>query len=254
MKAILLATSAVAVLFAVPAAAQTVGSVGVSYIDSKADLAGFDADSNGAAVNLSAATVFGEWTVGYGANLAWTKNDDLGDDSTLSGSVHVNRLFGEGLRAGGFVGAVDTDETLWTVGAEVQKYIAAATFTGVASYSSIDDVDADLWSIGGEAAYYPMSNVRLAANGSWNTVDADGFDTDAYTLGASAEYQIPSTQLSVYGAYDRTSLEDFDLDIDTFQVGVRFGFGGGLQARDQAGANLARSIGGVASALGYGAR
>ena len=37
---------------------------------------------------------------------------------------------------------------------------------------------------------------------------------------------------------------------NVFKIGVRYSFGGGLQARDQAGANLSRTVGGVAALLG----
>ena len=69
-------------------------------------------------------------------------------------------------------------------------------------------------------------------------------------LGVGAEYEFAGTPFSLTGGYERTTLDDFDVDADTFQIGLRYSFGGGLQARDRAGANLGRTIGGVKTLSG----
>lgn len=249
-KTLLLASAvAVAVFAAAPAMAQSVGSVGASYVNSQADFGPFEAEGDGALVDFAGAMpAFGEWTVSTGAQLAYSDND-FGDDTALSGSVHLTRDFA-GLRAGGFVAAADAgSETLWTVGAQVQKDLANASLTGVASYGSVDDLD--IWTVGGDAAYFVMPNLRLDANLAYNSLDIDGSDSDVLTYGVGAEYQIMESPVSVFGGWDRASIDDADLDIDTFSIGLRFSFGGDLQTRDRSGADLSRKIGGVAGAVAF---
>ena len=251
MKKSLLLASAVlaATAFAAPAMAQSVGSVGGAYVNSQADIGPFEAEGDGAIVDVSAAMpAFGDWTVTGAAQIAYSDND-FGDETALAGSVHLSRNVA-GVRAGGFVAASDAgSETLWTVGGQVQKYFAQATLSGVASYGSVDDLD--IWTIGGDVAYYPMPNLRLNANLAYNALDVDSFDTDALTYGVGAEYQFADTPFSVYGGWDRASIDDSDLDIDTVSVGLRFSFGGNLQQRDRSGAELGRKVGGVAGAVAF---
>jgi len=51
-----------------------------------------------------------------------------------------------------------------------------------------------------------------------------------------AEYEFENTPFSLGAAYTRADIDS--LDVDTWSVGLRYSFGGGLQARDRAGANL----------------
>jgi len=247
MKSFLLATAAVT-LFAAPAFAQdAVGSVGVAYVNSSIDDTDLEAD--GAVIDASVALpAFGAWTVTLDGAATFA-NSDISDDTTLAGSAHLTTMVGADLRAGGFVSAADAgDDTLVTVGAEVQKYFAASTLTGLVSFGSLDD--ADIWTIGGDAAFYVQPNLRLNAGLSWNNVDTDLGDIDAWAYGVGAEYQIAASPFSAFADYTRTSLDDVDLDVDTFQVGLRYSFGGGLQARDRAGADLGRTGLGAAGVTG----
>lgn len=250
MKTLFLATAAVAALVAAPAMAQTAptGSVGVTWNNVEID--DFDADSY-AIDGVVAGPVYGEWTVTLGVKGAWA--DGNTDDNTFSGQVHLTRDFG-GLRAGGFVSASDSapGATLWTVGGEVQKYFDKATLTGAVSYGSISEFDADIWSIGGDAGYYVLPNLRVNGSLAFSTIDAGNDNVDAYGYGVSAEYQIASTPMSVYASWDRTTVDDFDADLDTLSVGLRFNFGGDLQQRERAGANLTRSVGGAAGIFALG--
>lgn len=247
MKSILLATAAVS-LFAAPALAQdAVGSIGVAYVNSQVDVLGLDAEADGGVIDGSVALpAFGDWTVTLDAAATFA-DSDFGDDTTLSGSAHLTKMFGSDLRAGAFVGATDAgDDTLVTIGAEVQKYFAGSTLTGVVAYGDVDD--ADVWTVGGDAAFYVQPNLRLNAGLSWNNIDTSVGDIDAWSYGVGAEYQFTGTPYGVFADYNRVSLDDVDVDVDTFQVGFRYSFGGSLQARDRAGADLGRTVVGVASA------
>ena len=239
MKKLFLATAAVAALIAAPAAAQSVGSVGVTYANSDTDFGDSDAWAVDGVVAMPA---FGDWTVTLNGQIGYTDSD--GDDDTgVAGAAHLTKMFGSDLRAGGFVAAADAgDDTLWTVGGEVQKYLANATLTGVVAYSTSDESDADIWTVGGDAAFYVRENLRLNAGVTYNDIDGN---FDAWTYGVGAEYEFTGTPFAVNAGYARTDLEG--LDIDTFSIGLRYSFGGGLQARDRAGAGL--GIGGAAGLL-----
>ena len=242
MKSIFFATAAVAALCAAPAFAQdAVGTFGVTYSDSELELGPLSAESDGFAVDGTVAMpAFGAWTVTLSGVVA-----DSEDDTTASGNVHLTTVVGGDLRVGGFIGAADVaDETVLTAGAEVQKYLAGATLTGVVAYTTADDVDVDVWSAAADAAFYVTPNLRL--NGTVGYVTIDDADVDGFTYGAGAEYQIASTPFSVTAGYSHADLED--LDVDTWSIGLRYSFGGGLQARDRAGAALPGS--GVMGLLG----
>lgn len=243
MKSLLLVTASIAAFAAAPALAQDgpVGSFGVTYSDSELELGGLSADSDAWAVDgVVAMPAFGAWTVTVAGVVA-----DSDDDTTVSGNVHLTTMAGSDLRFGGFVGAADiADETALTAGFEVQKYLARSTLTGVVAYTTVDGVDVDVWSVGGDAAFYVTDALRLNAGVSWLTID--DADVDGFTYAVGAEYQIARTPFSVTAGYSHSDIED--LDVDTWTVGLRYSFGGGLQARDRAGAALPGS--GVMGILG----
>ena len=245
MKSLLLVTSAIAAFAAAPALAQDgpVGSVGINYGNTEFDLGGVGGDADSWAVDgVVAMPAFGDWTVTVAANAS--EYEDA-DDTTLVGTAHLTTPVGSDLRVGGFVGATDVaDETALTGGFEVQKYLSRATLTGVVAYTTADDVDLDAWSVGGDAAFYVTDALRLNAGVSWMTID--DADVDGLTYGVGAEYEIARSPFSVTAGYSHSDIED--LDIDSWTVGLRYSFGGGLQARDRAGAALPGS--GVMGILG----
>ncbi|MBB4082550.1 hypothetical protein [Brevundimonas lenta] len=252
MKSLFLATAAVAALAAAPALAQdgaTVGSAGIAYANSQADIGPFEAEGEGAVGDVSVATVVGDWTLTGATQVTYADSDaDFGDNVDVSGSVHVTREFGN-VRAGGFVSGTDVGDTLWTVGAQAQTYLGNATVGGVASYGTVKNVD--VWTLGADVGYFVTPDLRIDANAGYNSIDFDGFDTEALTYGVGGEYKFAGSPVSVFGGWDRVSLDDADLDIDTFSLGVRISFGGDLKARDRSGADLGRKLGGVTGAVGF---
>ena len=249
MKTVFLASVAAATLIAAPAFAQdAVGSAGIAYVHTDAE--GFKTD--GANLDgVGAFKVAPEWTVTVNGAVNYT-DTDLGDDTTAAAAAHLTKTFGSDLRAGGFVGVTDLggDET-FTVGAEVQKYLASATLTGLVSYSDLDGADA--WTVGGDAAYYVNPSFRLNAGVSYSNVDADQGEADVWAYGAGAEYQFANSPFSVNGSYQRVSTDfaNADVDADVFMIGARYNFGGTLQSLDRAGANLGRTLAGLPGVRGF---
>ncbi|WP_313454252.1 outer membrane beta-barrel protein [Brevundimonas sp.] len=248
MKTILLATAAAATLIAAPAFAQeSVGSVGLGYTHTDTD--GFKTD--GATLDgVTAMKVAPEWTVTLNGAVAYS-DSDLGDDTVGAAAAHLTKTFGSDLRAGGFVGVSDIGgENYFSVGGEMQKYLASATLTGVVAYTDLDGSAA--WTIGGDAAYYVNPSLRLNAGVSYNNVDVDTFGkVDAWAYGVGAEYQLDNSPISLFGGYQRVSFNDVDLDSDNFTIGARYNFGGALQTLDRAGANLGRTLAGLPGIRGF---
>ena len=73
MKSLLLATAAVAVFAAAPALAQeSVGSIGVAYVNSEAEIAGLTGEGEGLAIDADFAfPVTGDWTVTHDGTFAY---------------------------------------------------------------------------------------------------------------------------------------------------------------------------------------
>lgn len=247
MQTLFLATAALAGLLAAPALAQSgpVGSVGVTHSNSEIDFAGLEADTDSYAVDgVVAVDAFKGWTATFSGTVV--HNDDV-NETGVAGAAHLTRMAGSDVRFGGFVGAAHVaDETAWMVGGEVQKYLAKATLTGSVSYTTINDVDVDALTVGGDVAIYATGNLRLNAGVSYSNLDAGGVDADLWTYGVGAEYEIANTPFSVAAGFNRGDVED--VTIDTFTIGLRYSFGGRLQARDRAGATLSAT--GVAGVLG----
>jgi hypothetical protein len=248
MKTILLATAAAA-LFAAPAFAQdAIGSVGVTYSNPSIEVAGDDVDADVWTVDGSVALPAQDWTVTLNGAIDYTKAFGE-EDVTGAAAAHLTKMWSSDVRAGAFVaanGIGSGNEPIWTVGAEAQKYLSNATLTGQVAYTTADNVDADIWTVGGDAAFYVMPNLRLNAGVSYNNVDANLGDVDAWTYGVGGEYEFTGTPFSVAAGYTRADIES--IDVDTWSLGVRYSFGGGLQARDRAGAGL--NVSSIASVLG----
>ena len=190
MKTLFLATAAVAAVVAAPALAQSgpVGSVGVSYSNSEFDFGALEGEADGYALDgVVAVDAFQGWTATFAGTVGY---DDDADDTALAGTAHLTRMAGSDMRFGGFVGAAEIgDETAWTVGGEIQKYLANATLTGSLAYTTADDIDIDAWTVGGDAAFYVNPNLRLNAGVAYSNVELLGTDADLWTYGVG-----PSTR------------------------------------------------------------
>lgn len=241
MKTVFFASAAAAALIAAPAFAQdTAGSVGVSYQYSDTDIGavkGIEQDTF-AIDGVVATPIFGDWTVTGAAATTYSDGDAFAKgETTLSGSAALTKVIGT-YRVGGFYAAEEFQgSTLNTFGAVAQKYFDKATVTGTASYGSV--YDADIWSVKADVAYYATDALRLNAGvGYSNNEDAYGFDADAVELNVGAEYQFAASPYSVFAGYTYADSDDLAVEANAIKVGVRYNFGGNLQARDRAGAGL----------------
>lgn len=240
MKLRMFATAAVVVAaLSTPAFAQdATGSVGVSASQVEVEVGGLEGDGQAYAIDGSVAFKASEaWTVtlqGVGA----TTDGDLGDDESFSAGAALTYA-GSDWRVGPAVSYADLgSEGLWTVSGVAQKYFDTVTLSGAVSYGNIDDVDADIWSVGGEARFFVSDNFRIDAGLAYASADVAGVDVDGWNLGLDGEYQFAGTPWSLTGGYSHATVDDVDLDSDTFTVGFRYSFGGDLKARDRSGADL----------------
>lgn len=243
MKSMLLATVAVATFAAAPALAQDVaGSVGVTYSQGELNVLAEEELETWSVNGVAAMPVFGGWTGTVAASASSVEFFDESDES-FSGSVGLSHTFGSDMRFGGFVAGQDAgEETAVTFGLTAQKYLSAATFTGVVSHTEVDDIG--VLSAGGEVAFYASPAFRFGLNANYDEINEA--DLEAWTYGATGEYTIGSTPFAVTGGYARTDVEG--LNIDTFSVGLRYTFGGSAQQRDRAGASTFGT--GILSLLG----
>jgi hypothetical protein len=83
----------------------------------------------------------------------------------------------------------------------------------------------------------------------WASIDAGEADDDAFTLGIGAENQFATAPLSVFGGYDRTEFDTFDIASSEFRIGQSYNWGGSLKERDRNGASLS-SLSSLLRALG----
>ena len=240
MKLHLFVTAAVAALaVSAPAfAAEPVGSVGLSVAHSEVDLGPFSSDGEAYTLDGSVALQTApNWTVTL-SGAAVSTDTGAGDDTTGAANAALTYA-GSDWRAGGFIGAGESSgETLWAVGGVAQKHIGDVTLVGTAGYGQIDGVDADLWGARGDIRYFVSDTFRINGGVGVARIDAGAADADLWTIGAGGEYQFASTPWSVFAGYEHSEADDLDLTADTVKVGVRFGFGGDLKARDRSGADL----------------
>ncbi|HZW14835.1 MAG TPA: hypothetical protein VFF66_01140 [Brevundimonas sp.] len=254
MKSLFLATAAAAAFVAAPALAQDgIGSIGVVYSNSDLDVAGLEAEAENATIDAAVAIpVTADWTVTLDGGFAHSFDDFADSNTNISGRVHATTLVG-GVRVGGFAGASEVyGEQLWSVGAEAQTYLDKVTLTGSVAYETLDGVEADIWTVAGDASYFINPNFRINGGAGWTTVDAGGLDVDGWQANVGGEYRIPGTGMGVVAGFTHAELEDVDVSMDTISVGLRFSFGGNLQSRERAGADLGRTaagVGGMAGAL-----
>lgn len=252
MKTLLLATAALAAFAAAPAMAQDgVGSIGVNYSITNVEAFGLDGDFDAAPVDVAVATDIAGFTVTIDGGFNYALDDGI--DSSISGRIHGSKDFGD-FRAGAYFGSTEVlGDYMQTYGIEGQYYLSNMTVSGSVAYETVDDFDVEAVSVAGDLAYFINPNFRVNGGLSFTNFDAGaGMETDGWQADLGGEYKFADSPFSITAGFNHAELEDLDLSVDTFTVGVRLSFGGDLQTRDRKGGDLGRSaagVGGVASLL-----
>ncbi|AYV47207.1 hypothetical protein CFHF_25920 [Caulobacter flavus] len=240
MKTQLFAAAAV-LAFAVsaPAFAQNIGSVGAAVDYTNVDTSVGDADGTSVVIDGSVAIPTGSWTITASGDVS-IADSDVSQRTVASGAAHATTVVGNGLRIGGFTAlSRPSNDTLWAVGGEAQKYLGNVTLTGLAAYGQSNDLDADLWTVRAGANYFVSDDFRLDAGLGWSNVDGL-VDADIWDINVGGEYKFANTGWSTFAKYTHSEADDLaDLKSDAVKVGLRYTFGGSLKARNAAGADLA---------------
>lgn len=252
MKKYLFATTmALAVVASAPAFAQ--GQVTASASHTEVEVFGLEGDGN--VYNLSGGFVLpmnDAFAWQFDGGVAVTDVDDADEETAVSGTAHLYQN-NEASKIGGFAGFSTSDDlTVWNVGAEAQLFLNDnVNLGGSVGYFNVDDLDVDGFGLQGQATFFATDNLAFSGSLGYAKADADGFDVDGWNGGLGAEYQLASTPLSFFAAYDHTEIEDVDMDADTITVGLTYSFGTAtLKERERKGASL-NGLGGLARMFAF---
>lgn len=240
---------AAALLAAAPgvAMAQT-GYVDLSYQNSNVEVGPFEGEGDGWTAGGATAFDLGGLGAQIDGQIGNFEADGGGDTDVWNVGGHLFSRQSAGL-IGGFVsyGNIDVgaaDAGFWTVGVEGQYYLQRTTLNGAVSYSEgDDDLDANLTAVDLGLKHFVTDNFSLDGGIGFGNIEGGGGDVDAMTLGFGGEYQFAAMPISLFGGYNRAEIDDIDTTSDTFNIGVRYNWGGSLFDRDRSGANLGRGGG-----------
>lgn len=245
MRNLILGVAALVAVAAPGVAMAQTGYVDASYISSEVDDGG-DADG----YRVGGAVAFDAHALGVqlDADIGSLEADGGADADfwNVGGHVYTRNstyLLG-GFASYGNVDGGGDDADYWTVGAEGQYYLARTTLNAAISYSQADDADLDVTGVDVGVRHFITDNFALDGGVGYANADAGGgADADIIALNVGAEYQFDAYPVSIFGGYQRTDVDDFDLEGNSFTVGVRYNFGGTLFDRDRSGASLGRGAG-----------
>lgn len=254
MKKYLFASAmSLSVLVAAPAFAAP-GIVGAAATHTEVDVLGFEGD--GAAYNI-----FGGYVQPLSEGLAlqvdgdvtFTDVDGAEDETVLSGAAHLYHGSETG-KVGGFAGFSNADEyTVWSAGAEGQLFLEQVNLGGALGYFNVEDLDVDGFGVSGTATFFATDNFALSGTAGYASAEIEDLDVDldGWNVGVGAEYQFAAAPVSVFAAYSRTDIEDVDLEADSFSIGVAYSFGSAtLKERERSGPSLG-GLGGLAGMFAF---
>lgn len=229
MKRILLGATCAVALSAGAAVAEPNGYVGGAWSQTNIEVMGSEADINSWSGEGKFVMPVGGLGLQLDGNIASYDFEELGlDDVTVfSPTAHLFARSDAGL-IGGFAGwqhAEDVD--FWGVGAEAEAYLDRFTVGGSLGWGTIDDADTDVLSGTAQARVFVTDNLRLDGGLGLMKLDAGGSDTDLWSASVGGEWKLDNAPVSFTASYEHSELDDFDLDADTFRLGVRLNFGSG---------------------------
>ncbi|HYD88770.1 MAG TPA: hypothetical protein VEA80_14945 [Vitreimonas sp.] len=239
MKKYLLGAAAALALAAPGVASANSGYADLSYTNT--DFGSGDADTTalGGAYSWG-----GDGTVGFQIDGVLGQHEFTGGDvDTYNLGAHAF-VRNEGHLIGGFVNFGNTDfgggseYDYYTLGAEGAVYMSRTTLSGVLSWSDSEDLDNSVTALDLGLTHFVTDNFSIGGNLGFGEFDA-GSDFIAYGLGG--EYQFASFPVSLYGGWNTTDFDGFE--VDALTLGVRYNFGGSLFDRDRSGASLSRNGG-----------
>lgn len=146
-----------------------------------------------------------------------------GDGFTLN-SLAAHAYYDGGEWAfGGVLSSNDFGEgAAWTLGAEGQMDVGAFVVEGEVGFGTIEGFgsDADTRHANVSATWYATPNFSVAAGYDYSDIEQDFNDT---VLHLDGEYKFDNSPFSLIAGY--ASHDSEFIDFDTWQVGLRYGFG-----------------------------
>lgn len=239
MKKILLGAVA-----ALAIAAPGVASAQSGYVD-----LGF-ANADAGATDIDTTQIGGAYAWGGNGTVGFQVDGVIGTHEYDSGGEVDTYNFGghafvrnDSHLIGGFVNFGNTDFDVfdygyYTLGAEGAIYLNRTTLNGTLSWSDSEDLDTSLTAVDLGLTHFVTDNFSIGANAGFGEIDGGG---DFSGFGIGGEYQFASFPVSLYGGWNTTDFDGFEVDALTF--GVRYNFGGTLLERDRSGASQSRNAG-----------
>lgn len=226
-------------LMAAPAMAQT-GHVGVGYTSND------EGETDGFVVEGAAAFGVSD-SIGLQVDGGVGLLDSFGDDFTgyelnghlfyTAGAARFGGLFGA---AGGEYdgGGNDPATTHWGVEGQYtlnRVVLGASAIWGDAEWILSPDIEYENYDFHGD--FYATENFVVGANYGIGTLDNGvSSEADTSTYGVSGEWQFSTMPISLVAGYQHWEIEQTgSVQSETLSLGVRWDWGGSLQARDAAG-------------------
>lgn len=239
MKKYLLGAAAALAIVAPGVATAQSGYVDLGFTAADSDAGDIDTTQIGGAYAWG-----GNGTVGFQIDgVIGTHEYDAGgevDTYNLGGHAFVRN---ESHLIGGFVNFGNTDfgpfdYGYYTLGAEGAIYMSRTTLNGALSWSDSEDLDTSLTALDVGLTHFVTDNFSINANAGLGEIDG-GSDFTGFGLGG--EYQFATFPVSLYGGWNTTDYDGFE--VDALSLGVRYNFGGTLFDRDRSGASQSRNGG-----------
>ena len=245
MKKLLLGAVAALAVSAPGVASAQSGYVDLGYQSSEGDVSGVDFEGDGWTLG-GAAAWGGDGSTGFQLDAGYASGDE--DDAWNVGGHLFSRT--EAGLMGAFANFGQTDfgtgdqADSWTLGLEAQAYLTRTTLDVGVSYSEVSDLDTTLFMGEAGVTHFVTDNFSIGGGIGFGTVETDqigSVESDIANFGVGAEWGFGTAPISIYGGWQHTELGDFETEIDTLSVGVRYNWGGNLFERNRSGAGLARS-------------
>jgi hypothetical protein len=247
-----LAASAAALVFAAASSAQDPsGVIGAGVSHTSLDN-GVDDDFTGITVDGAYYNALTD-SLNFQLNVAYSTYDTDPDSMDIwNGDVALFLRDPRSHAVGVFGSVLDYEAgEAWGGGAEGALFLDQWTVGGGAGVFDGEDVFDRLYGGCVYGLLYGSENFAIDGRVSLADVDYGTFSSNAYALGAGAEYQVMGSGFSLVGGVNHASLDDINLDATTWTLGGKLQLGTrSLKQRDREGAG-ARSSACIADAARF---